>query len=73
MTDLVPLHGVSLAPIAIHPVACDGCGAVGFMTDGKLPDGWAAEQLPSCEWPYGEYRECPRCVRESATGGDREH
>lgn len=64
MADFLPQHSIRVAPPATHPIACDGCGTAGQMTDGKLPDGWRIVDLPACEWRFGPYYECPRCVRD---------
>lgn len=70
MADFLPQHSIRMAPPATVPLACDSCGAAAWVADGKLPDGWRIVPLPSCEWPFGDFYECPRCAAES---GARHH
>jgi hypothetical protein len=71
VADFPPQRSIRAAPPAAHPVACDGCGRVGQITDGRLPDGWTAEELPSCQWPFALFFSCPGCVRESGAALNR--
>jgi len=71
MADFLPQHSIRVAPLTIWPLVCDACGTTGQPTDGRLPDGWTVEQLPSCLWPFDVYVSCPPCAQESGAPMNR--